>query len=75
MITKMKKLSFLIHSKEYDQFLEHLRSLGVVHVIQKQAGTVQDSALQEDIALLGRCRNALKVLETVPLGTVPFGTV
>jgi V/A-type H+-transporting ATPase subunit I len=35
MITKMKKLSFLIHSKEYDQFLEHLRALGVVHVIQK----------------------------------------
>ena len=63
MITKMKKLSFLIHSKEYEPFLEHLRSLGVVHVIQKQQGTVQDAALQDDINLLARCKNALKVLE------------
>ena len=38
MITKMKKLSFLIHSKEYEGFLEHLRSLGIVHVIRKQQG-------------------------------------
>ena len=53
MITKMKKLTFLIHSGEYEQFLEHLRSLGVVHVIQKQQGAVQDAALNEDIALLG----------------------
>ena len=63
MITKMKKLSFLIHSKEYDRFLEQLRSLGVVHVIQKQQGAVQDHALQDDISLLGLCKNALKVLE------------
>ena len=76
MITKMKKLSFLIHSKEYEGFLEHLRSLGVVHVIQKQQGTVQNEELQEDLNLLSRCKNALKELEkTVPLGTVPFGTV
>ena len=76
MITKMKKLSFLIHSKEYEGFLEHLRSLGIVHVIQKQQGTIQNEALQEDLNLLSRCKNALKELEkTVPLGTVPFGTV
>ena len=75
MITRMKKLSFLIHSKEYDEFLEQLRSLGVVHVVQKQAGAVQDESLQEDLNLLSRYKNALKVLETVPMGTVPFGTV
>ncbi len=70
MITKMKKLSFLIHSKEYDQFLEHLRSLGVVHVIRKQEGAVQDQALQDDINLLARYKNALKVLEPMfaPIG-------
>ena len=65
MITKMKKLTFLIHSGEYEGFLEHLRSLGVVHVIQKQQGAVQDAALQEDIALLGRCKNALRDLEAL----------
>ena len=63
MITKMKKLSFLIHSKEYEGFLEHLRSLGVVHVIQKQQGAIQDSALQDDINLLARYKSAMKVLE------------
>ena len=63
MITKMKKLSFLIHSKEYEGFLENLRSLGVVHVIQKQQGAVQDQDLQEDLNLLSRCKNALRVFE------------
>ena len=59
MITRMKKLTFLIHNKEYDQFLEHLRSLGVVHVVLKQQG----AAVQDDINLLGRYKSALKVLE------------
>ena len=63
MITKMKKLSFLIHGKEYDGFLEHLRSLGVVHVIRKQQGAIQNEALQEDLTLLSQCKNALKELE------------
>ena len=67
MITKMKKLSFLIHSKEYEGFLEHLRSLGIVHVIQKQQGTIQNEALQDDLNLLARYKGALKVLE--PLAT------
>ena len=64
MITKMKKLSFLIHSTEYEGFLEHLRSLGVVHVIQKQQGAVQNEELQEDLNLLSRCRNAIRELES-----------
>lgn len=63
MITKMKKLSFLIHSKEYEQFLEHLRALGVVHVVQKQAGALQDESLHDDLNLLSRYKNAFKVLE------------
>ena len=62
MITKMKKLTFLIHNGEYEAFLEQLRSLGVVHVIQTQQGSVQDPALQEDLALLARYRNALNDL-------------
>ena len=65
MITKMKKLTFLIHNGEYEGFLEQMRSLGVVHVIQTQQGAVQDAALQDDINLLGRYKNALK--ELVPL--------
>ncbi len=63
MITKMKKLTFLIHNGEYEGFLEQLRSLGVVHVIQTQQGAVQDAALQDDINLLARYKTALKELE------------
>jgi len=36
MITPMKKYSFLIYHKEYQQFLEKLQELGVLHVIEKQ---------------------------------------
>lgn len=63
MITKMKKLVFLVHSKEYDLFLEQLRSVGVVHVVRKQQGAVEDAGLQDDIILLNRCKAALKELE------------
>ena len=36
MIVKMLKYSFLVYHKEYDGFLERLRNLGAVHVIEKQ---------------------------------------
>ncbi len=62
MITKMKKLVFLVHSKEYDMFLEHLRSLGVVHVSQKQQGALQDADLQNLVAELNRYKTVLREL-------------
>ena len=33
MITKMKKLTFLIYHKDYECFLQSVRDLGVVHVV------------------------------------------
>jgi len=36
MIAPMTKYSFLVYHKEYDAFLEQLRQLGVVHLIEKQ---------------------------------------
>ena len=42
MITKMKKISFLILNKEYQSFLEHLRELGIVHVVERQKGVSSD---------------------------------
>lgn len=38
MITKMKKLTFLIYHKDYECFLQSVRDLGVVHVAEKSAG-------------------------------------
>ncbi|WP_303034410.1 V-type ATPase 116kDa subunit family protein [uncultured Bacteroides sp.] len=43
MITKMKKLTFLVYHKEYEMFLERIRELGVVHVVEKQWGEMDDS--------------------------------
>ena len=42
MITKMKKLTFLIYHKEYEQFLNQIRELGVVHIVEKQCGEMDD---------------------------------
>lgn len=63
MITKMKKLTFLVFYKEYEEFLERLRAMGVVHIQQKEQGQINNQALQDDIHLLGRCNTALQVLE------------
>ena len=65
MITKMKKISFLVWSREYQSFLEHLQQLGVVHVVEKQKGMAQDVAIQEDIRLLTRYQTVLKALEAI----------
>ncbi len=45
MITKMEKLTFLVFHKEYEAFLEGIRNLGVVHVVEKQCGGM-DAELQ-----------------------------
>lgn len=41
MISKMKKLAFLIYHKDYDTFLEQVRNLGVVHVVTKSQGEAE----------------------------------
>lgn len=54
MITKMKKLTFLVYHKEYEDFLNEIRELGVVHVTEKQQGTAESPELQENIRLSAR---------------------
>ena len=46
MITKMKKLTFLVYHKEYEAFLERIRELGVVHIVEKQWGEMDDGLQQ-----------------------------
>lgn len=61
MIQKMKKLTFLVTDKEYATFIEHLRQIGVVHVVELQAGATS-AELQAALALEERYKNALKAL-------------
>lgn len=65
MITKMKKLTFLVYHKEYDAFLNNLRDLGVVHIAEKQQGMADSSALQEKIRLSARLSATIKLLHNI----------
>jgi V/A-type H+-transporting ATPase subunit I len=48
MISKMKKLTFLVYHMEYESFLERLRELGVVHIAERQRGE-PDEDLQRHV--------------------------
>ena len=63
MITKMKKLTFLVYHKEYEDFLNSLRELGVVHIVEKQQGAAENVELQDNIRLSARLAAALKLLQ------------
>ena len=63
MITKMKKLTFLVYHKEHEVFLNSLRELGVVHVVEKQQGIAENAELQENIRLSNRLTATLKLLQ------------
>ena len=51
MITKMKKLAFLVYHREYEAFLKDIRDLGALHVAGKQQGVMDNAELQENIRL------------------------
>ena len=63
MIEKMKKLTFLVTNREYEDFLIHLRELGVVHIQQLQEG-VSSPQLQTALDEQTRYEQALQALET-----------
>ena len=59
MITKMKKYTFLVFHRDYEAFLEQLRTLGVVHITEKASGLTEDPTLQ---ALLQKADLLTKVI-------------
>ena len=63
MITKMKKLTFLVYHKEYEEFLNSLRELGVVHIVEKQQGAADNTELPETLRLFHRLAATLKLLQ------------
>lgn len=65
MISKMRKLTFLVYHKEYDAFLKDIRNLGVVHVAEKQQGAAGDPELQENIRLTSRLLATLSQFEAI----------
>jgi Archaeal/vacuolar-type H+-ATPase subunit I len=65
MITKMKKLTFLVYHKEYENFLKEIRELGVIHVSEKQQGTAESPELQDNIRLSGRLTSTLNLFDLI----------
>ncbi|MCD8261897.1 MAG: V-type ATP synthase subunit I [Bacteroides sp.] len=69
MITKMKKVTFLVYHKEYHDFLQDIRDLGVVHVAERQQGTPESAELQDSIRLSSRFTSTIRFLGS--LGAEP----
>ena len=59
MITQMKKYTFLVFHRDYEAFLEQLRSLGVVHITEKASGMAEDATLQSLLQQADRLRKTI----------------
>ena len=56
-------LEWYFDSKEFEQFLERLRELGVVHIFTKSQGVAENQELQNRIRLAGKYAAAIKFLQ------------
>ena len=63
MIVKMKKYTFLVYHKQYHDFLERIKEIGVVHVAEKPEGIEENDELQEKMQIASRVQNTLKQLK------------
>lgn len=71
MITKMKKLTFLVYHKDYEAFLKELQQAGVLHVQPTQEGTVAPSSeLEEKMRKVAHLDEVLAELEPMAGGAV-----
>ncbi|MDR3251602.1 MAG: ATPase [Tannerella sp.] len=64
MIVKMNKYAYLVYHKEYESFLERLRSLGVVHVKQTRP-TGDNRSIQNLAAEVKRVKTQLDFLDSL----------
>lgn len=61
MIEKMKKLTLLLYHAEKEQFLEKLRKLGVVHVVEDEAAASDElTSVREELRSVERVASGLK---------------
>ena len=65
MISKMKKVTFLVYHKDYEDFLKNLRSLGIVHVQEKQRGVPDNPELKHTIDLSSELAKSVRFLESL----------
>ena len=63
MITKMNKLTLLVYHKEYLDFLQRLREVGVVHIVERNSGVAENPEVEKQMALASRYMRTIKRLE------------
>ncbi|MBO6083576.1 MAG: hypothetical protein J6O90_00630 [Candidatus Methanomethylophilaceae archaeon] len=66
MIETMKKLTFLVYHREYEEFLHRLQELGVMHIEGGALAEGQSDAVSADVAELRRVDALLKQMENLP---------
>lgn len=62
MIIPMRKYSFLVYHKDYMDFLKGLQELGVLHVIEKQTGEIEDEETRLSYQKVNELNHAVKFL-------------
>jgi V/A-type H+/Na+-transporting ATPase subunit I len=63
MIVPMKKFSFLVYHREYEKFLLDLQDLGVLHIIQKESGELEDEELRKKYKITQQLKDSINFLE------------
>jgi len=72
MIVKMKRYTFLVYHKQYTAFLEKIRDLGVLHIIDRPEGNSENELLREKMLVASRIKNTLRLFEKlIPKGVAP----
>ena len=65
MVAAMKKYLFLAYHKEYESFLNDLRKLGMIHVVEQDRSEVDEDKLFEFITEKKQLEEAKKTLNRV----------
>ncbi|NCA79541.1 MAG: hypothetical protein EOM76_05055 [Sphingobacteriia bacterium] len=75
MIIKMKKYVFLVYHKQYTNFLEKLRDVGVLHVAEKPEGIPENNQLRDKMQLSAKIKKTLTEATSLLLpNTTPHET-
>ena len=71
MIEPMKKYSFLVYHKEYIDFLKGIQNLGVLHVIEKESGEIEDEETRVRYQHINELTHAIKFLSNREVTSKP----
>ena len=63
MIVKMTKYTFLVYHKQYLDFLEKIKNIGVLHIVEKPEGISENDTLRDKMQTASRLKSVLEKLK------------